>query len=256
MKVTPWIASIALLFVAGVGASAHADDWDHFHLTVSDTMAAAEWYNKYFGGEITKSGPFDAILFGDKLVKFRKGGDDVQGTAGCAVDHVAFSFKDSKAKIEELRAAGFTVKHSSRRNLEEGKLTDPWGTKVEILKDESKEGFHHIHLRSPKPLDTARWYAAAFDGGELTKFRGAAHMPAVVFGDMMVVVQQSPSAVASTENRSVDHLGWNFDDFDAIVKKLKGQGVKFLVDPRPSGDHMIAFIEGPDGVKIELVENK
>ena len=256
MKVTPWITSIALLFVAGVGtAPAQADDWDHFHLTVSDTMAAAEWYNKYFGGEITKSGPFDAVLFGDKLMKFRKGGDDVQGTAGSAVDHVAFTFKDSKGKIEEFRAAGFEVKHSSRRNTEEGLLTDPWGTKIKILKDESTEGFHHVHLRSLTPLDTARWYAAAFDG-EMTKFRGASHLPAIVFGDMMVVVQQSPSAVASTKNRSVDHLGWNFDDFDAIVKKLKEQGVTFLVDPQPSGDHMIAFIEGPDGVKIELVENK
>ena len=61
-------------------------------------------------------------------------------------------------------------------------------------------------------------------------------------------------AVSSTKNRSVDHIGWRFKDFDALVQKLKGQDTKFLVVPQKSGDHMMAFIEGPDGVKIDLVE--
>jgi len=35
---------------------------------------------------------------------------------------------------------------------------------------------------------------------------------------------------------------------------LKALDVKFVVEPTKSGDHMIAFVEGPDGVKIEIVE--
>ncbi len=79
-------------------------------------------------------------------------------------------------------------------------------------------------------------------------------MKVIRYGDMYLFVQSAVQAVASTQGRSVDHLGWRFKDFDATVKRLKRLGVKFLVEPTNSGDHMIAFIEGPDGVKIEVVE--
>ena len=69
-------------------------------------------------------------------------------------------------------------------------------------------------------------------------------------------MKSAVQAVASTQGRSVDHLGWRGKDFDATVKRLKGLGVKFLVEPTKSGDHRIAFVEGPDGVKLEVVEAK
>ena len=71
---------------------------------------------------------------------------------------------------------------------------------------------------------------------------------------MYVSVQSAVREVASTRGRSVDHLGWRFKDFDATIKRLKALDVKFVVEPTKSGDHMIAFVEGPDGVKIEIVE--
>ena len=102
-------------------------------------------------------------------------------------------------------------------------------------------------------MGTADWYTTVF-GGEPAKFKNAAGLKAIRYGSMYLFVQSAVGAVASTQGRSVDHLGWRFKDFDATVKRLKGLGVKFLVEPTKSGDHMIAFIEGPDGVKIEVVE--
>ena len=57
--------------------TAVADTWDHLHLTVSDTADAAKWYAKNFDGKVTKSGPFDAVLFGSNLVKFRSAKGEV-----------------------------------------------------------------------------------------------------------------------------------------------------------------------------------
>ena len=232
---------------------AAGQEWDHVHLTVSDTTAAAEWYAKHFGGEVTKSGRFDAVWFGSILLKFRRGSAEVTGSAGSAVDHIAFSVEDVKAKGEALEEDGAEVGAPNRKTQVVAIATDPWGTKIELLKDEDLLGFHHVHLKTTTPLSTVEWYTTAF-GGEAAKYKDIPNLKAIRYGDMYLFVQNSARAVASTQGRSLDHLGWSFKDFDATIERLKALGVKFVVEPTKSGDHMIAFIESPDGVKIEIVE--
>ena len=234
---------------------AAAGTWDHVHLTVSDTADAAKWYAKNFGGEVTKSGPFDAVLFGSNLVKFRRGGDDVSGSRGSAVDHIAFSVKDVNAKAAALRRNGVKVGGPKRRIPGVVFAVDPWGTRIELLEDGDLLGFHHVHLKSKRPRGTVEWYAKAF-GGEPAKFKKASGITVIRYGDMYLFISRAVQAVGSAKNRSVDHVGWRVKDFASTVKRLKGLGTRFLVEPTLSGDHMIAFVEGPDGVKIEVVESK
>lgn len=244
---------VAVLCACVWTGEARGETWDHIHLTVSDTAGAAEWYAKHFGGEVTKSGPFDAVLFGSNLMKFRGARGEVSGSAGSAVDHIAFSVEDVQALAKALGEDGATVGAPNRRTKVVAHATDPWGTKIELLNDEDLRGFHHVHVKSMKAAATAEMYATMF-GGEPAQFKDAAGVSAIRYGDMYLFVTRSVREVASTKDRSVDHLGWRFDDFKATVKRLKDAGVKFVVEPTQSGDHMIAFIEGPDGVKIEIVE--
>lgn len=232
---------------------AAAQEWDHAHLVATDTAAAAQWYHEHFGGEITKSGPFDAVLFGSNLVKFRKS-DGAGPSAGSAVDHICFSVDDVQAKADELREAGAEVGAPNRKTKSVAIVTDPWGTKIELLKDEDLLGFHHVHLKSRTSATTAEWYATLF-GGEVGAYKNVPNLKAIRFGSMYVFVQTAIRAVAPSAGRSIDHLGWRFTDFDATIKRLKGLDVKFVVEPTQSGDHRIAFIESPDGVKIEIVED-
>ncbi len=246
---------LAVVLGTGVWAGpAAAETWDHLHLTVSDTAGAAKWYEKHFGGKVTKAGRFDAVLFGSILMKFRRGSAEVSGSRGSAVDHIAFSVEDVNAKASALREAGVDAGRPNRRKPGVIYATDPWGTRIELLSDEDLLGFHHVHLKSKRPKATVEWYAKVF-GGKPAKFGNARGMTVIRYGDMYLFVQGAIQAVKSTKGRSVDHLGWRFKDFDATVKRLKDLGVKFLMEPTRSGDHMIAFIEGPDGVKIEVVES-
>lgn len=248
-------SAVALLSLFLASPLAIAADWDHIHLVAPDTKAAAEWYAEHFNGKVTKSGPFDAVLFGDKLVKFKKGSADTKGSNGCAVDHLAFAVPSVPDKVKILVEAGLSTHSYSMKRPGVAILSDPWGTQVELIKageGEEVEGFHHVHLRATNPRKAAAWYAEVF-GGELTVFRGAAHLPAIKYNGMWLVVQRASGRLYGTKDRSVDHLGWTMDDFDGIVKKLKAMDTKFVVDPQRSGDHMMAFIESPEGVKIELV---
>lgn len=248
-------AILIFLVFAGFGLcgnAALAADWDHVHLVASDTKAVAEWYAEHFDGKVVKSGQYDAVKFGDYLLKVTKGGDDVEGSVGSALDHIAFSVEELWPKVGELQEAGAKRLSPSRRATTV-RLIDPWGTKIEVLVGEAGPGFHHAHIRSPKPLDALKWYSKVFDGGDIVKFRGASHFPSLRFGDVWLICQTAQEAVTPSEGRSIDHLSWSVPDFEGTVEKLKADGVKFLVEPVKSGRHMVAFIEGPDGVKIELV---
>ena len=62
--------------------------------------------------------------------------------------------------------------------------------------------------------------------------------------------------VDSTEGRVIDHLGFRVDNLSAELSRLREAGVKITREaqaiPRTSLRH--AFVEGPDRVRIELIE--
>jgi len=53
----------------------------------------------------------------------------------------------------------------------------------------------------------------------------------------------------------LDHLGLRVDDVDAATAELKRRGAQVLVEPKTIRPGVrIAFIQGPDHVRIELLE--
>src|SRR5215510_12495374 len=74
--------------------------YDHIHLNVPDTAAAANWYEKYFGGKRITEAP-DRLMFGSTRFMFLKKADATP-SAGSAIDHVGFSFPDLDAKMKEF----------------------------------------------------------------------------------------------------------------------------------------------------------
>ena len=51
------------------------------------------------------------------------------------------------------------------------------------------------------------------------------------------------------------HLAFIVKDIDALAERLKGEGVTFIMDPiQLREDRKIAFIDDPDGVRIQLID--
>src|SRR5262245_31864902 len=248
---------VTAMFVAGSVCiqPVRGGEWDHVHLTATDTLAAAHWYSKHFGSEPTKAGRFDAIVYGKTVVKFKEGISNFKGSVGSVVDHIGFSVPDTRTKMKELEQAGVKVvaqpRHSERGDFYYGFVEDPWGTKIEIIDDKDQLGFHHVHLMVPEPDAAAAWFADTF-GGTVTLFKNLPGLPSIRYGDMWLVLSAAKGEVASNNERSVDHIGWKVPDMEALAKKLKSQGTKFLVEPQKAGDVILTFIEGPSGIKIEV----
>jgi predicted enzyme related to lactoylglutathione lyase len=244
--------ALAALVILCAGALPAAD-WHHLHLTSTDPKAAVEWYAKHMEGTTAKFGQSDMAVFGKTIVLFFKKEAGFGPSQGTAVDHIGFSFTDLDAKMKEFEAAGIKIVAPARAlgKIKFGFIEDPWGTKIEVMQDPDLYGFHHVHLHSPDPQATLEWYSKAF-GGEITRYGG--FLPAIKYNDMWLICQKYNEEKAPTKGRAVDHIGFSFPDLDAAAKTLKEQGVNFTLEPRPYGALKIAFIDGPQGVNIELVQ--
>jgi catechol 2,3-dioxygenase-like lactoylglutathione lyase family enzyme len=254
VRVAFW-ATLAVVMVAPIWAV--AAELDHVHLIADDTKAGVEWYAQHFGGTVPE-GSSDTVLFGDTAFMMRAPEGEYSSNVGSAINHLSFSVPDVQAKMTELEEAGITVKRWGRNALNlppvAALLNDPWGTRIEILSDDERSGFHHVHLKTRNPKRTAEWYAGAFDL-EIGRYKDLSQIYALPLGDAYIFVQRSIRPVEPMIDRSVAHINLMLHDFDAAMKRLEAMNTKFLKDPHRSKEYMHATIEGPDGLIIELKAN-
>jgi catechol 2,3-dioxygenase-like lactoylglutathione lyase family enzyme len=254
--------SCAFVLCATLGARAQAPTlpYDHVHLNVPDQAKAVEWYQKNFGGTPTTEAA-DRLMFGSTRLNFLKNANG-QPSTGSSIDHIGFSFANLDAKMKELEAAGVRIVTPIRDvpNLFKlGFVEDPWGTKIEVVQDPELLGLHHIHLRAADPAEMFTWLLAKF-GGDRTKLKGqidAVKYRAPGFSDMWVLVQRGDSM--PSEGHAIDHIGWRATNLAEKIAEMKTQGVKVTTEPRPltlpdKTTIQYAYVEGPAGAKIELVQ--
>jgi catechol 2,3-dioxygenase-like lactoylglutathione lyase family enzyme len=125
--------------------------------------------------------------------------------------------------------------------------------------------YHHIHLASPDPAKTAKFYQDMFDAEEVRRTErpdgSVTDIHLNLGGVMLVVMPQGADAkTAPTERGAIsglDHIGIRTDDINATVANLKANGVNFrddITDFRPGV--RIACFWAPEDVLVELVEIK
>lgn len=226
---------------------------DHIHLAAPDQEKAVEWYHMNFDGQKTAEGT-DRLTFGETRIIFQK--REPTPSAGSVLDHIAFSVADVDATMRHFQEMGVTIVQPARDVpglYRTALIEDPWGTRIEIVQDSAKPRLHHVHLQAPEPAATLAWFADKL-GQEVTKLKG---LDGINLGSVWLLVQRGAST--PSPGHSIDHIGFRPLNVDSAVAALKAQNVPIVTEPRPltlpSGTTMrLAFIEGPDGVRIELVQ--
>jgi predicted enzyme related to lactoylglutathione lyase len=60
-----------------------------------------------------------------------------------------------------------------------------------------------------------------------------------------------------TKGRVVDHIGISVENLDDAIAKLRKEGVTVTDEPRSIASKVkFAFIEGPDKMRIEIIEGR
>lgn len=252
-----FIFCAALAAVPSVAAaqSAMANLFDHIHLAVPDQGKAVAWYQKHFGGQPTTEG-VERLMFGETRFIFQRN-EMAQPSTGSSVDHIGFSVTDLDATLKALESDGAKIVTPARDVAGLFKLAfieDPWGVRIEVVQDPAKLGLHHVHLRSPDPAAALTWYVDNF-GGSVGKLKD--RIDGINLGGVWLLVARGDAT--PSRGRAIDHIGLRPLNVDTTVSALKAKSVSVTSEPRdlklPSGVTMrLAFIEGPDGVRIELVQ--
>lgn len=120
--------------------------------------------------------------------------------------------------------------------------------------------YDHIHLRSPNPEATALFYQEML-GAEVIRSTvdGRPRIDLKVGGVDIFIAPVTPGDGVKqppvTPYQGLDHFGLRVDSVDAMVAELKAKGVEFTTEPKTVRPGLrIAFLRGPEGVSIELVE--
>lgn len=253
-------AGVWLIASAPAAAQTRTLPYDHIHLNVPDTAAAANWYEKYFGGKRITEAP-DRLMFGSTRFMFLKKAD-AQPSAGSAIDHVGFSVADLDATLKTFAADGIKITSPARDVAGLFKLAfveDPWGTRIEVVQDPELLGLHHLHLRGPDPDEIFTWLLAKF-GGERGQLKGridGVKYSAAGFSTVWILAQKGESQPSI--GHAIDHIGWRSAGLNDTIAELKGKGVTVTSEPRPltlpNGPPInFSYVAGPAGARIELVE--
>lgn len=227
--------------------------YDHMHLAVPDQAKARDWYVTNLGAKYGDAN--DRVVLGRTIFVFLKS-ENAKPSAGGAIDHIGFSVADVDAKMKDLQAAGATLVTPVRDIpglFKVGFVEDPWGVKMELVQDPETPGFHHIHLRVPDPEASLKWYVDTF-GGDRTKLKG--RLDAVKYSNPNVwLLAQKGDDAGPSQGRAIDHLGWAVANVDAKIADLAAKGAQ-PTEPRAVRHLRIAFVEGPGGVRIEMVQGR
>jgi catechol 2,3-dioxygenase-like lactoylglutathione lyase family enzyme len=121
--------------------------------------------------------------------------------------------------------------------------------------------YDHVHLRSPDPEETARYYERMF-GAEIIKSvqsDGRERVDMKLGGVMMFVAKVEPDQALATKPGNsyvgLDHLGLRVRNIDTVCEELKAKGAEFTVAPKTIRPGVrIAFVRGPQNVLIEILD--
>ena len=121
--------------------------------------------------------------------------------------------------------------------------------------------YDHIHLRTRNPEATIQYYRDMFDA-ELVEYVQSNGQPRVDLNlnGLTIFIAEVPAdaevpSAPSEPYIGLDHLGLRVDNVDEAAAELKRRGAKITLEPKTIRPGVrIAFVQGPDDVRIELLE--
>ena len=248
--VSPAHAQLAVMNEAGL-------TYGHVHLNVTDVELHKQLWVEHFGGVVTQKGSLIAVRLPGLLVAL-SGREPTGPSAGSVMDHFGFKVRNMEKFLAKWRAAGRSV--DSEFTGSEGQpnayVTMPDGARIELQEDQMlpvEVSGYHIHFRTPEYEELLDWYIDVFDlemrprGSILT----TTNVPGMnlSFGD-------ASEALAPTQGRAIDHIGFEIEDLLAFTQQLKRKGIEFDTDYREIDTLQlkIAYVTDPSGVRIEFTE--
>jgi catechol 2,3-dioxygenase-like lactoylglutathione lyase family enzyme len=111
---------------------------EHVHLSVTEAEVpkAQAWYAKTFGGKAGTRNNAPVVDLPGVQLRFARADTKQAPTRGRVLDHIGFDVRDHAAVVKKLEAEGIKLDEPVRKSPTGSTITyitDPWGTRIEIV---------------------------------------------------------------------------------------------------------------------------
>ena len=122
--------------------------------------------------------------------------------------------------------------------------------------------YDHTHYKCSDPEKTAQWFKDLFGAKEVRR-RTVRNILIISLDAGGTIVNFSPR-IANEEVEEkpakarwgVYHICFAVKDLEDRAAELKAKGAKFTLEPtKVTDDLKISFVEGPDGISVEVLEH-
>jgi catechol 2,3-dioxygenase-like lactoylglutathione lyase family enzyme len=280
-------AAYAQAPAAANSASQQTAHFHHVHLNTTDPAAAIAFYTAKFKARKEKfAGAMDAVWTGDSWLLFTKVASPPPSELLSAIWHIGWGAEDMKSTYQKQVDSGtkfatpitdITAMTGGARPFFYAYVDGPDHTLIE-LNTAGHHNFGHVHMFSTDAPAAGAWYAKHFgvrarpqpdkrvyNNAQIAPaaFVTADHVSMIIYPIEYIQgaapdLWKDRTAFAPTRERVIDHLGFSVDNLDATLERLRRDGVKVTSEPRSiaNGQIRFSFIEGPDRVAIELLEDR
>jgi catechol 2,3-dioxygenase-like lactoylglutathione lyase family enzyme len=262
----------------------------HIHLNATDPAEAIEFYTTKFDCEKAKfAGQLDAVWAQKAWILFNRVHSAPRSEITSSIWHFGWGAEDMKAAYKKQMDSGtkFETPITDISDLANSPgfyyayVDGPDHALIEL----NTAGHHHLghlHLLSADPVAAGEWYMKYFGAvrhGKEPPSREAAFYKGYQVGPSMSLMSDDINIIIfpkefaqkaypdqwknrtsfdSTVGRVVDHISFSFDNLSDALEQMRKDGVKVEQEIRTAlhGKVKYAFIEGPDRIRIELVEGQ
>lgn len=264
----------------------------HLHLNATDPKAAMDFYTTKFDAEKARfAGLLDGVWAQKSWMFFTKVNQPPISEITSAIWHFGWGAEDMKATYAKQLESGTKFAtpitdisdiggNAGARDLfYYAYVQGPDDALIE-LNTANHHRFGHIHIFSADPVSAGEFYQKYFGAQrrgtrppsrEPRFYRGVQIGPSVSLNidnvNLIIYPIEYPKKVYaeqwkgrsefdSTKGHVVDHIGFSFENLADALEKMRKDGVKVTDEIRSiaNGKIKFAFIEGPDKIRIELIE--
>lgn len=269
--------------------------WHHLHINATDPDRSIEFYATHFAArEATAPDGKQALWTQKSWILFNKVKVAPSKKLNTAIWHMGWGTENPKAEFERQKRLGSSffapltdiavTNGGTRDRFYYMYVEGPDRTLIE-LNTAAHHHFGHVHLFSPDPIGTGDWYIRTFGltGRPLSNAQTDRRPRYSVVGNQFAPSSslyldnvnliiypvgyartayrddwQGVSALQPTRGRLYDHIGVSVPSLEPALEALRRAGVKVTEEPKawPGGKVRSAFVEGPDRLAIELVEDR
>jgi catechol 2,3-dioxygenase-like lactoylglutathione lyase family enzyme len=267
----------------------------HLHLNSTDPQAAINFYTSKFDCEKARfAGLLDGVWAQKSWLLFTKVNAPPPWELTSAVWHFGWGAEDMKATYQKQLDLGTKFFNPLTDISDIGGnvgakdlfyyayVEGPDHALIE-LNTANHHRFGHLHLFSADPVSAGEWYMKYFGATRRSSappsrtprfYRDHQIGPSMsmMMDNVSIIIypieyskkahpdhwKKGQTEMDSTRGRVVDHVGFSVDNLAEALEMLRKAGVKVTDEIKSvaGGKIKYAFIEGPDKIRIELVEGQ